>query len=369
MHLLKNDQQNFAENNVVQSISEIEFEEISGRGGSLGLITLRRQQVLNALNDIMINAINQQLKEWEIANHIKAVVIRAAEGRAFCAGGDIRAVYERKMAHDPKLSEFFRDEYTMNRRIHHYPKPYIALIDGITMGGGVGISVHGSHRVATDRLLFAMPETGIGFYPDVGTTYILSRLPHKIGYYLGLTGARISLSDSAAAGLIDYAVPAEQFPELIYALADTPFEIDDRSTVTRIIKKFSVPMKNSNLLEQANLIEECFSEKTVEKIIAALEQNDTWGKEISTLLKTKSPTSLKVTLHALQEAENLDFDDAIQTEFRLTNRFLTGHDFFEGIRAVVVDKDQTPHWEPAKLKDVTQTVLKKYFAPLEMELL
>ncbi len=369
MLLLKNGQQNFLGNKAVQSISEIEFEEIAGRGGSLGLITLRRQQVLNALNDIMINAINQQLKDWEMANHIKAVVIRAAEGRAFCAGGDIRAVYERKRAHDPKLAEFFRDEYTLNRRIHHYPKPYIALMDGITMGGGVGISVHGSHRIATDRLLFAMPETGIGFYPDVGTTYILSRLPYRFGYYLGLTGARISLSDSAAAGLIDYAVKPEQFPELIYALSDTPFENDARSTVTRVIKKFSVPMNNSNLLQQAKMIETCFSEKTIEKIMAALEKYDTAGKEIAAILKSKSPTSLKVTLHALQEAENLDFDEAIQTEFRLTNRFLMGHDFFEGIRAVVVDKDQTPHWQPATLKDVTNAAIKKYFAPLEMELI
>lgn len=353
----------------MQSISEIEFEEVSGRGGNLGLITLMRQSALNALNDRMINAMNQQLIEWESANHIKAIVIRAAEGRAFCAGGDIRAVYQQKLADDPDLSEFFRDEYTLNRRIHHYPKPYIALLDGITMGGGVGISVHASHRVATDRLLFAMPETGIGFYPDVGTTYILSRLPHKIGYYLGLTGARLSLGDCAAVDLVDYSVKREQFPELIYALADALFENDERATVTRVIKKFSTAMQSSSLLQHAQVIEKCFSEKTVEKIIIALEHHDTWGKEIAALLKTKSPTSLKVTLHALQEAATLDFDEAIQTEFRMTNRFLMEPDFFEGIRAVLIDKDQAPHWKPATLKEVTTATVKKYFAPVENELI
>lgn len=369
MLLLKSVRQNFVGNNSVESISEIEFEEVSGRDGNLGLITLTRQQVLNALNSKMINAINQQLAEWESANHIKAVVIRAAPGRAFCAGGDVRSVYDGKLARDPKLPEFFRDEYSMNRRIHHYSKPYVALMDGITMGGGAGISVHASHRIATDRLLFAMPETAIGFYPDVGITYILSRLPHKIGYYLGLSGARISLGDCAAAGLVDYSVKAEQFPELIYALADTVFEADERLAVTNVIKTFSVPMQSSSLLQQSKIIEKCFSEKTVENIIKALENEDSWGEEVAAALKTKSPTSLKVTLQALQKAEELDFDESIQMEFRLTSRFLEGNDFFEGIRAVLVDKDQKPNWSPATLKEVTNSAIKKYFAPLEKELI
>lgn len=354
----------------MESHSEIEFEEVSGRDGNLGLITLNRPSVLNALNIKMINAINLQLADWESANHIKAVVIRAAPGRAFCAGGDVRAVYEGKLNDDPKLSEFFRDEYRMNRRIHHYPKPYIALMDGITMGGGVGISIHASHRIATERLLFAMPETGIGFYPDVGTIYVLSRLSHKMGYYLGLSGARISQGDCAAAGLIDFSVQAEQIPELIYALADTSFDTDKRSAVTNIIKGFSVPMQSSSLMHQSNTIEKCFSEKTVEGIIKSLEkESSSWSKEVAEALKTKSPTSLKVTLKALQKAEELDFDESIQMEFRLTSRFLEGNDFFEGIRAVLVDKDQTPQWQPKTLTEVTAAHIKKYFAPLEKELM
>ncbi len=350
-------------------ISEVEFEEVSGRDGNLGLITLTRQQVLNALNQKMINAIDTQLIEWESANQIKAVVIRAAEGRAFCAGGDVRSVYERKLQRDPGLTDFFRDEYTLNRRIHDYSKPYIALLNGITMGGGVGISAHASHRVASDKLLFAMPETGIGFYPDVGTTWILSRLPNKLGYYLGLTGARITTGDCIAAGLVDYQIDAQQFSELIYALADCAFENDERASVSQVIKNFSVVPSPSELFSYENIIAECFSEKTVEKIISALkDQKNNWCEEVVSLLATKSPTSLKVTLRALQEAEHLDFDDAIQREFCLTTHFLGAKDFFEGIRAVLVDKDQMPRWTPATLNEVTAAEVKKYFLPVEREL-
>ncbi len=349
--------------------SDIEFEEISGRDGNLGLITLARPGVLNALSQSMINALNQQLTEWEGANHIKAVVIRATEGRAFCAGGDVRSVYERKLKNDPRISDFFRDEYTMNRRIHNYLKPYIALMDGITMGGGVGISVHGSHRVGTSQLLFAMPETSIGFYPDVGTTHTLSRLPNKIGYFLGLTGARLTLNDCIAIGLVDYAVNPAQFPELIYALADERFADDARATVTQIIKKMAVPTEESVLWERRDLIEECFGKNTVEKILTTLEKNsDTWCHEIAALIKTKSPTSLKVTLRALQEAQELDFNEAIQVEFRLTSHFLEQPDFFEGVRAILIDKDQSPRWQPAKLAGVTQAMVGKYFEPVEVEL-
>ncbi len=344
-------------------ISDVGFEEVSGRDGNLGLITLTRPQALNALSQKMLAAINQQLTEWEKANHIKAVVVRAAEGRAFCAGGDIRSLYDRKLAGDhPALTDFFREEYGLTRRIYHYSKPYIALMDGITMGGGVGLSVHASHRIGTDRLLFAMPETGIGFYPDVGATYLFSRLPEKMGYYLGLTGTRLTVADCAAMDLVDYFMKAERFPELIYALADTSFDNEGEAAVAQVIESFVLPVPHSDLLQHREAIEECFSEKTVEKIIAAFgKRTDPWCKETAAILKTKSPMSLKVTLRALQEAEHLDFDEAMDAEFRLTSCFLEGHDFFEGIRAVLVDKDNTPHWKPSKLREVTAVQVKKYF--------
>ena len=354
----------------MHSIPEIQFEEISGRHGNLGLITLTRTQVLNALNQAMLNVLKQQLTEWETANHIKAVVIRAADGRAFCAGGDIRAVYDRHMAKDPTLAQFFYNEYSLNRSIHHYSKPYIALIDGINMGGGVGISLHGSHRIATDRILFAMPETGIGFYPDVGTTYLLSRLPYNTGYYLGLSGARMTLNDCVALGLIDQGMKRDSFPELIYKLADTHFHHNAKEVVTGIIQEFAVSTDKSTLLQHQTEIMDCFSKQTIEEIIHALENYPSqWCHEAAASIKTKSPTSLKVTLHALQEAEKLEFDECMQMEYRLTSRFVQEHDFFEGIRAMVVDKDQTPHWKPETLEKVTTSAVKKYFAPLEKELI
>lgn len=350
------------------SIPEINFEEITGRDGNLGLITLTRQNVLNALNHAMFLALYNQLAEWENANHIKAVVIRAAEGRAFCAGGDIRSAYEQKKAGDTNLSLFFRDEYRMNQIIHQYSKPYIALLDGITMGGGVGISIHASHRVATDRLMFAMPETGIGFYPDVGTTYVLSRLPHYMGFYIGLTGARLSAQDCFAVTAVDELVKETAFPDIIFALADESFNSHPKETVTSVLQKFSLPAGESMLWQHRSVIEKCFAKKTVEEIIHALldEKND-WCHATAAELKTKSPTSLKVTLRALQEAVNLDFEECMTIEYRLTCHFLESHEFFEGIRAAVIDKDRQPKWQPAKLEEVSMQSVKKFFDPLENE--
>ncbi|MDX1902160.1 MAG: enoyl-CoA hydratase/isomerase family protein [Gammaproteobacteria bacterium] len=352
------------------TIPEINFEEISGRDGNLGLITLTRTQALNALNHPMLSALAQQLTEWEAANHIKAVVIRAAPGRAFSAGGDLRGAYEHKKAADPLLPVFFRDEYRINRHIHQYKKPYIALLDGIVMGGGVGISIHASHRVATDRLDFAMPETGIGFFPDVGSTWYLSRLPHAIGFYLALSGARISLNDCMAAGLIDFPVKTDQFPEIIYALADASIvEGEARQAVTEALQPFTKEYGSSELWLHREEIQRCFSENTIEDILEALDNSpETWMQNIAPVLRTKSPTSLKVTLRALQEAATLDFDAAIEMEYRLCCHFLEGHDFFEGIRALIIDKDRKPHWKPATLKAVTSREVKKYFQELKEDM-
>jgi enoyl-CoA hydratase len=348
---------------------DVLFEEVSGRDGNLGLITLNRPQVLNALNHTMFLAIQHQLLEWEAAEQIKAVVIRAAEGRAFCAGGDIRAAYEKKLAGDPTLKYFFRDEYKMNLAIYQYPKPYIALLDGITMGGGVGVSMNGSHRIATERLSFAMPETAIGFFPDVGATYFLSRLPYKMGFYLGLTGVRITYNDCAALGLVNNVVSSDSFSEIIYALADASLQSNPKVEVTEVIEKFSVDYPKSSLLEHRDEIEMCFSANTVEDIFHALEkQNTEWCQQTLESLKSKSPTSLKVTLLALQEGEKSSFKDCMRTEYRLTNRFIEGHDFFEGIRAAIIDKDQKPHWKPVRLNEVSIEDVMKYFLPLEKEL-
>lgn len=340
---------------------EVGFDELTGRDGSIGLIVLKRPKSLNALSLVMLNAISYQLTEWENASHLKAVVIRAAEGRAFSAGGDIRYIYERKQAGDPALPEYFRDEYRLNYKIHCFRKPYIALMDGIAMGGGVGISAHGSHRVATDNLVYAMPETGIGFYPDVGMTYILSRLPFSMGRYLGLTGARLSRADCIALGLVNAAVSKDVFPELIYTLSDTSLDEDPRGTVTAILDQFSEPVPPSLLWDRREEIDACFSGKTVEEIIKALKNGSDWCQEIAAVLSEKSPLSLKLTHHALTKAIDLDFDECMEMEYNLTRHILEGSDFFEGIRVTVIDRGQKPHWQPASLKEVTSRMVTDYF--------
>lgn len=349
--------------------TEVLFDEMKGEGGDLGIITLNRAAVLNSLNHSMVLAMTEQLQKWASATHIKAVVIRAAEGRAFCAGGDLRLAYDRIKAHDPAAADFFHDEYLLNRIIFHYPKPYIAILNGITMGGGVGISVHGSHRVATDRLLFAMPETGIGFFPDVGGTYFLPRLPHKIGFYLGLTGARIAADDCVAIGIATQKVAENALPDLLNELAKQAFKGDAKEAVSDILASFHLSPLPSRLTEEQNDIAHYFSAANIEDLINNLHQAEkALCKEAALMLTKKSPTSLKVTLHALQAGSKLDFDACMRQEFRLVSRFLQGHDFVEGIRAVIIDKDQTPHWQPANLASVNQTDVESYFEPLTEEL-
>ncbi len=344
-------------------MSDVYFEEYSGRGGNLGIITLNRPQVLNALNQSMFLAINQQLTEWEDANHIKAVIIRAGEGRAFCAGGDIRSAYELKKSDENALSTFFRDEYLLNKHIHHYKKPYIALMNGITMGGGAGISIHGSHRLATENFIFCHARNKYWLLSRCSGTFFLSRLPYKMGIYLGLTGARITAADCLTLGLIDCLVKSENFSEIIYTIADTDLQPNPKVTISGILEKFFVKAPTANLFEKHLLIADCFAKNTVEEIIHSLQQNhESWCQQTAAILHQKSPTSLKVTLAALQRAVHLDFNQCMQNEMGLTNCFIKGHDFFEGIRAVVIDKDQQPRWKPASLQEVTAADVEHYFS-------
>lgn len=349
---------------------EVLFNELHGKEGNLGIITLNRPDVLNSLNHSMIHSLYRQLVSWSSNHHIKAVVIKAAEGRAFCAGGDLRHMYDRAIAHDPSVSDFFRDEYRLNQLIFHYPKPYIALLNGITMGGGVGISLHGSHVIATDRLSFAMPETGIGFYPDVGGTYFLPRLPHRLGIYIGLTGIRLSCDDCVRVGLVDVKVKETALTALVDCIAQSPFGEDANKTLTSIMDDFREPLsEQSSPLAHPAHIEHCFSAPTVEEIIqAATHSGDTRCLDAVTLLAKKSPTSLRVTLCALQKGGQLDFDACMKQEYRMTCHFLKAHDFLEGIRALIIDKDQRPHWQPETLQKVSQVEVNHYFSPLDKEL-
>lgn len=351
----------------MQSTSDIHFEEIAGEEGYLGLITLTRQQALNALNIEMIRALDRQLARWGTSAEITAVIIRAAAGRAFCSGGDVRDIYQKKMTNDSRIATFFQEEYQLNRRIYHFPKPYIALLDGMTMGGGAGISLHGSHRIATENMVFAMPETAIGFHPDVGGSYFLSRLINQIGMYLGLTGTRIPYNDCFALGLVDHVIGYESQEQFLQVLSES--FIPNKMAVTEVIKQFEIEVPSSSLLLQQTDIETHFSKKSVEDILHSLkEAKSEWSKATLEILQKRSPTSLKVTFEELTRAANLDFDACMQMEYRLTMRFIENHDFFEGVRAVLIDKDQQPHWQPSSLQNVTSQEVAGYFAPLVKEL-
>ncbi len=326
------------------------------RRGQMGHVTLNRPRALNALTHDMSLKLDAQLRAWAADRNIACVCITGAGDRAFCAGGDVRALYE--SGPGGKLTrDFYWDEYRLNRRIHRFPKPYVALIDGIAMGGGVGVSVPGRFRVVTEKALFAMPETGIGLFPDVGGTYFLARCPGQIGLYLGLTGARLKSADLMYAALATHHVASERLPELIAALEGESMEAT--------LDRFRENAGRAPLATHREVIDRCFAGDRVEDIIDALaREGGEWADATRATLLQKSPTSLRVTLRQLRLGRTLDFEECMRLEFRLVQRFMSAHDFFEGVRAVVIDKDNRPGWEPARLDEIAQATLEAYFASL-----
>jgi enoyl-CoA hydratase len=302
------------------------------------------------------------LRRWAGDDAVRHVVIRGTGDKAFCAGGDIRALYDWGRAKDPKMFRFFRGEYVLNTLIKRFAKPYVALIDGIVMGGGVGVSVHGSHRVASERLVFAMPETGIGFFPDVGGTYFLPRLPGETGMYLGLTGERCRTADALYAGIATHHVPSDRFGELAEALTAA-------EDVDQCLERFAVAPEAGSLHARQADIDRHFGRDSIEAILASLDADPSdWAQKTAATLRGKSPTSLKVTFRQLREGRRRDFGDCMRLEYRIVHRMFEGHDLFEGIRAVVVDKDGKPRWRPGSLEEVSEADVAAYFAPLADEL-
>lgn len=340
---------------------DILFTELS----NIGLVTLNRPKALNALTHDMVIELYEQLGEWQTDPEIKAIMIQGAGDKAFCAGGDIRKIYEAKNDKELSIKQFFWDEYRLNHRIFHYPKPYISLLDGITMGGGVGVSIHGAYRIATERFVFAMPETSIGFFPDVGGSYFLPRCPGETGIYLGLTGDRIKTGDAIYLELVNYFVSVERLPDLIDSLATNYMGEDSTEKIVELIKAAKTADGHPPLAEYRNDIDYCFKFDTVEEIFKALEhRKNPWCEATLQTLKTKSPTSLKVTLKQLRNGKKLSFDECLKMEYRMDMRFLRGHDLYEGIRAVLIDKDQKPQWKPSDLSQITDAEVDAYFAPL-----
>ncbi len=350
-------------------------EILLGRDGGVATLTINRPSALNALTLDNYHRIDPALSEWAEDPAVRAVVVRGAGDRAFCAGGDVRAVYEagRGIGGDPDLpAVFFREEYELIRRIHHFPKPYIAVIDGITMGGGAGISVNGAYRVATERTLFAMPETGIGLFPDVGATRFLNRCPGYVGRYLGLTGARLNAADTFYCGFATHVMRRERIEALVGELGQTSSQAGDaRSFATACLGRFAIDLEPAPLAVLRPVIDRCFAGDSIEAILHALgteaaggSEHAAWAQETRVNLLTKSPTSLKITLRQLTIGRDYDLEAALALEYRLTQRVMGGHDFYEGVRAMLIDRDQKPRWRPATLAEVGDSMVDPYFAPI-----
>lgn len=334
---------------------------VVARQGHIGRLTLNRPKALNALNSDMVREIGKALEAWAHDPAIAAVLVDGAGERGLCAGGDIRSIYDEAKAGRYVADDFWREEYIVNATISTYPKPYIAVMDGIVMGGGVGISAHGSHRIVTERTRLAMPEVAIGFSPDVGGSYLLARAPGELGTWAGLTAIPMSGTDAIVCGMADYYCPSAALPGLIEALAQAKTAVDIETT----IRAAAVEPPESPLAVHRAAIDACFSKNTVEDILAALDKaNDAFLTEAAVRMRRHSPTSLKVTLRALREARAAnDLKASLRMEFRVATACIRRHDMIEGIRAVVVDKDQKPQWQPGTLADVSDADVAAFFVP------
>jgi enoyl-CoA hydratase len=322
--------------------------------GHIAIITLNRPQALNALTHAMCNAIRPQLARWASDDMIAAVVIKASGEKAFCAGGDVVSLSNAGKARSQDWEDFFFDEYRLNYAIATYRKPYIALINGIVMGGGVGLSVHGRYCVASENYIFAMPETGIGLIPDVGSTYALAQLPGNIGLYLGMTGARLKAADAIAVGLCTHYVPSDEHNALLDALVAAPDAIETT------LAHFNQNSGDDSITLKQPLIEKYFAEDSVESIMNSLSIGDDWAVGVRDILLKMSPTSLKLTHLAIRAAAGDSIESCLRREYRIVYQIKAGHDFYEGVRAQLIDKDRKPIWKPAALGDVTDEIIFDY---------
>lgn len=348
---------------------------ISGRAG---VITLNRPKALNTLNLSMIQMISQTLKEWAFDDRIAFVVVEGTGEKSFCAGGDIRSVYQARLEENLTEKEqeslpekqggrgymdaIFREEYQMNYYISQFPKPYISLIHGICMGGGMGLSILGSHRIVTDSTIMSMPETAIGFFTDVGSSHFLNQLPGKVGLMMGLTGERLGVGDCLYTGLATHYVPREQWAYLRQSLL-TAGSAEEAKSVIEHVSLVGIPSELSPIQEEINTL---FSATTLKGVLDNLEASKhpkayEWLKATD----TKSPTSMQVIFTLLHKAQRYGVKKCLAIEFRLSQRFVRDYDFFEGIRSVLIDKDNKPQWQPARLQDVKITHMKEYFSPLK----
>lgn len=338
------------------SSDDVAAEVLFERRGRLGVVTLNRPRAVNALTAGMASAMLEQLTLWADDDAVAAVLVRGAGGRGLCAGGDIVAIYRDMLDGGDATAGFWAEEYRLNSLIAGYPKPYVAFMDGLVLGGGVGISAHGSLRIVTERTRMGMPETTIGFVPDVGGTLLLSRSPGETGTHAALTGAHLSGADALFLGLADHYVPSDQLAELAGAL--------ENETADAAVARFAEQPPPSVLAAQQEWIDACYSSDDAEEIVRRLRAVGGEAAGVADTIEAKSPTAVKVALESLRRARGLSLEEALEQEYRVGLRFLAGPDFREGIRAQVVDKDRNPRWQPATLAEVSRADVESCFAPL-----
>jgi enoyl-CoA hydratase len=326
--------------------------------GRVGVATLNRPKILNVIDIELIGALSRCLEVWANASDIRAVLVRGAGDRAFCAGGDVRAVFEHR-GDDDFMHKVYRVEYLLDEMTSCYPKPYVALMSGIVMGGGCGISVHGSHRIVTDTTVMAMPECKIGLFPDIGASYFLARCPGQLGMYAGLTGARFGAADSLYLKLADYFVKSNQVEKIIPA-------INASDNVSDAIRSVATDADEPPIAARQQQIDRIFGHQSVREIVRALiEEPGEWAREAYLSITTASPISIELTFRNIREAASKSLRECLITDFRIAQRLMHRPDYFEGVRALIIDKDQKPKWAVATFDAVDPADIDTYFAPLE----
>ena len=331
------------------------------REGRAGRITLNRPKALNALTYDQMMSIVETLDTWRSDPAVQLVLMDGAGERAFCAGGDVLAFYEQRDSGPEYARRFWSSEYTLNADISHYPKPIVVIQDGLVMGGGIGLSSHASHRIVTERSALAMPETTIGLVPDVGGMWLLANAPGRLGEYLGLFGERMNAADAIYSGFSDTCVTSARLPDFVAALEDP-----DGDPVGVTVAGFAEAPPPMSLADRLEAIDSVFEAETVEEIVALLEAGTSdWEQKAASAARSRSPLAMKITLAAVRAAREMaSLEDALNMEYRLTTRLFECGEFIEGVRALLVDKDKAPKWNPPELAQVTPEKVQEFMAPL-----
>lgn len=341
-------------------------EVIVERRGSAGIIRLNRPKALNSLTLPMVRAMASALGDFASDPNVATVIVKGEGERGFCAGGDIRLLHQSGKEGSNEAETFWREEFRLNHTISRYPKPYVVLMDGITMGGGVGLSAHGSHRIVTERTRLAMPETGIGYFPDVGATWLLPHAQGEVGTWMGLTGLAIHAADVLHAGFADHCVESSMLPVLVDAIVGLPASAS-ATDVHALIRTMATDAGESRLAANRDMIDRAFAVDTVEDILQVLAgETGEFVTETAGVIASRSPTSLKLTLRLLRAGRSsANLAECLNRELGACMGILYNPDFYEGVRAAVIDKDRNPKWSPASLAEVTASDIDRFFAPAQ----